>query len=262
MSDKKSWNKGYGKQELFQSGGSLSLLELDMVRLGAGESAAYEEQNKEYALILLGGVCSVTGDGLDYRAIGRRGNVFGGAATALYLPRNRRFVIAADTEVSIAVCKAPAAADFEPALIHPEDVIIKELGKDGWKRQAHFILDERIGANLLYVGEAYVGSGMWASYPPHKHDEDKMPAEGVLEEIYYYEFDRPQGFGLQRVYSRSRDLDKTYPVTGGDAVSIPRGYHPYVCAPGYQSYYLWIMAGKNRGFYMTTEEAHQWLIGP
>ena len=28
---------------------------------------------------------------------------------------------------------------------------------------------------------------------------------------------------------------------------------------GYKNYYLWIMAGKNRGFFMTTDEDHAWL---
>ncbi|NMB97808.1 MAG: 5-deoxy-glucuronate isomerase, partial [Clostridiaceae bacterium] len=114
-------------------------------------------------------------------------------------------------------------------------------------------------AKHLYIGEAFVGSGMWASYPPHKHDEDNMPVEGLLEEIYYYEFDKEAGFGIQKVYSKEGDIDETYTVKTGDIVEIPKGYHPFCCAPGYNSYYLWIMAGKNRGFYMTTEEKHKWL---
>ena len=86
-----------------------------------------------------------------------------------------------------------------------------------------------------------------------------MPAEGILEEIYYYEFDKPQGFGIQRVYDKQGAFDETYTVKSGDAVEIPKGYHPFCCAPGYDNYYLWIMAGKNRGFFMTTEEQHKWL---
>jgi 5-deoxy-glucuronate isomerase len=48
-------------------------------------------------------------------------------------------------------------------------------------------------------------------------------------------------------------------VKSGDFVEIPRGYHPFHAAPGYDNYYLWIMAGKNRGFFMTTDEDHLWL---
>ena len=260
MNFKKTWNMNAGASEIItKKNSSLFMLELDMICLTQGEVKEYSERNKEYSLIILGGNCDVTGDGFDYQNIGKRKNVFDGPATAVYIPRNKKFNITARTDVSMAVCKSPADADFEPALVPPEDVLIKDLGKDGWKRQAHFIIDERINANLQYIGEAYVNSGMWASYPPHKHDEDNMPVEGVLEEIYYYEFNKPEGFGIQKVYSKENGIDKTYTVKNGDIVEIPKGYHPFCCAPGYDSYYLWIMAGKNRGFYLTTEECHTWL---
>ena len=257
---KKTWNmqKDY-TQVITKENSSLGLLEVDMLRLQQGQSYSYAQADTEYALIILGGKCSVIGDGLDYKCIGRRKNVFDGTATALYIPRNRKFTVKADTDVRIAVSKSPSGIDTVPVLIAPEDVVVKNLGKDGWKRQAHFIVDERVNARHLYIGEAYVASGMWASYPPHKHDEDNMPVEGLLEEIYYYEFNRDAGFGIQRVYSKEGDIDETYAVRTGDLVEIPRGYHPFCCAPGYDSYYLWIMGGENRGFYMTTEEGHKWL---
>lgn len=260
MSFKKTWNMQNGCDEIItKENSSLGLLEVDMLKLPEGWNKAYAETDKEYSLIILGGKCSVEGDELDYKNIGRRKNVFDGAATALYIPRNRKFTISADTDVTIAVCKSPCDIGTEPVLVNPEDVIIRNLGKDGWKRRAHFIVDERIGAKHLYIGEAYVASGMWASYPPHKHDEDNMPVEGMLEEIYYYEFNKDTGFGIQRVYSKEGDINETYAVKTGDFVEIPKGYHPFCCAPGYDSYYLWIMAGKNRGFFMTTEEGHKWL---
>jgi 5-deoxy-glucuronate isomerase len=262
MNFKKTWNMQNGCDAVItKDNSSLSLLEVDMLKLSIGESKAYAEAGKEYSLIILGGKCTVQGDGFDYKGIGRRKNVFDGPATALYIPANRKFTVKADTDVSIAVCKSPSDMDAEPVLVNPGDVIIKDLGKDGWERQAHFIIDERINAKHIYIGEAYVASGMWASYPPHKHDEENMPTEASQEEIYYYEFGRDAGFGIQKVYSKEGDIDETYTVKTGDIVEIPRGYHPFCCAPGYNSYYLWIMAGKDRGFYMTTEEDHKWLVG-
>ena len=257
---KKTWHMQSGCDPIItKRNSSLDLLELDMLKLSKGGSKAYNEKDKEYSLIILGGNCSVTGDGFRYEKIGKRRNVFDGAATAVYLPGNRKFTVTAETDVSIAVCKSPGDKEAQPVLVKPEDVVIKDLGKDGWKRQAHFIIDERIPAKHLYIGESYVASGMWASYPPHKHDEDKMPAEAAQEEVYYFEFNKAAGFGIQRVYSREGDIDETYTVRTGDVVEIPRGYHPFCCAPGYDSYYLWIMGGETRGFYMTTEEGHQWL---
>ena len=260
MNYKKSWDGAYGRQAVItKENSSLQWIEADMLKLRPGESCGYDETGKEYALILLGGTCSVTGDGLCFKKIGKRNNVFDGPATALYIPRNRKFTVTAESELTVAVCKSPAEADFEPVLVNPEDVIIKDLGKPGWRRQAHFVVDERIAANLIYVGEAYVEGGQWASYPPHKHDEDHMPQEGILEEAYYFEYNKPTGFGIQKVYSAEGDIDETYTVKNGDFVEIPKGYHPCCCAPGYQNYYLWIMAGKNRGFFMSSDPDHAWL---
>ncbi|MDF2926910.1 MAG: iolB [Paenibacillaceae bacterium] len=260
VSYKKHWDGKRGCTPLVASGSSsLEMLEVDMLSLSAGEVHEGYEGDKETALVLLGGTASVTGKEFAYNGIGARKHVFDGAAAAVYIPRNREFRITAESDVRLALIKAPAERDTEPVLIRPEDVLVKELGKPGWQRQAHFILDERVDANRLYIGESFVPSGSWASYPPHKHDEDNMPAEGILEEIYYYEFDRPEGFGIQRLYSRQGDLDETFTVKTGDLVELPRGYHPFCCAPGYQNYYLWIMAGKNRGFYFTVDPDHQWL---
>lgn len=257
---KKTWNKENGKNALITfENSSLEMLEVDMLRLQPGDRKSYSENEKEYGLVILGGTCSVVGDGFSYENIGKRKDVFDGPATCVYIPGERKFTITGVTECAIAVCKSIAGEGFEPKLIRPEDVIIKHLGKNGWERDAHFILDERCPANLIYIGEAYVASGNWASYPPHKHDDDNMPVEGVQEEIYYYEFDKPSGFGIQRVYTKEGDIDETYTVKSGDIVEIPRGYHPFCCAPGYNNYYLWIMAGENRGFHMTTEEGHKWL---
>ena len=136
---------------------------------------------------------------------------------------------------------------------------ISHMKKDSFLRTAAFNLAENAEANLLYIGEFWVENGKWASFPPHKHDVDDMPAEGFLDEIYYYEFDRPQGFGVQMVYSADKDPDKAYKVMSGDFVEIPKGYHPFSVAPGYKNYCLWIMAGKHRGIFCTTEEKHKWI---
>lgn len=83
--------------------------------------------------------------------------------------------------------------------------------------------------------------------------------EGFLDGIYYFEFDKPQGFGVQMVYSKEGDINEAYKVKTGDFVEIPKGYHPFSVAPNYKNYCLWIMAGKNRGIFCTTEDCHKWI---
>lgn len=258
---KRTWTKKNGTSKIYSLEDSYcQKVEIDMIKLSEDESKTYREEDKEYALVILGGKCTVKGEGFAFEKAGKRKNVFDGAATCIYVPANMPFTIKADTDVLIAVSKSPSTKKGEPAIVNPEDVVIKNLGKPGWEREAHFILDERVDSEMLYIGEAYVKGGQWASYPPHKHDEDNMPKEAETEEIYYYEFKDPTGFGIQKVYTLEGDVDETYTVKSGDFVEIPRGYHPFHSAPGYDSYYLWIMAGKDRGFFMTTDPDHKHLV--
>ncbi len=158
---KKTWDMQNGCDAIItKENSSLDLLEVDMLKLSDGQRKDYDETGKEYALILLGGRCSVTGSGFNYKDIGKRNNVFDGPATALYIPCNRKFTVTAEGDVTLAVCKSPGNMDTEPVLVEPGDVTIKNLGKDGWQRQAHFIIDERINAKHLYIGEAFVPSAM------------------------------------------------------------------------------------------------------
>lgn len=257
---KRTWTKKTGKSEIFTKDDSFCQnVGIDMVKLEDGQIKTYSESDKEYGLVILGGKCSVAGNGFKYENIGDRKTVFDGNATGVYIPRNTEFTITGVGEVSIAVAKCPSNKDHKPVLIKPEDVIAKDLGKPGWQRHAMFVLDERIEADQIYIGECWIEGGQWSSYPPHKHDDDNMPQEAATEEIYYFEFDKPQGFGIQKVYTLEGDVDETYTVKSGDFVEIPRGYHPFHSAPGYKNYMLWIMAGKNRGFFMTTDPDHAWL---
>ncbi len=261
MNLKKTWTKNPGKSQIItKENSTCKNIEIDMLRLFDGMTKSYSEKDKEYGVLIMGGTCTVSGEGFCYENIGKRKNVFDGPATCVYVPANTPFTITGcGEEVTICVSKCPSTKASKPALVRPEDVVIKNLGKPGWEREAHFILDERVDANMVYIGEAYVKGGQWSSYPPHKHDDDNMPTEAETEEIYYYEFDKPNGFGIQKVYTLEGDVDETYTVKSGDFVEMQRGYHPFCAAPGYTNYYLWIMAGENRGFYMTIDPDHVWL---
>ena len=260
MQFKRHWGGQMGHTPIYRrEDAACQWIEIDMLKLAVGQSFDYDEMDKEYALILLGGTGSVTGSSFAFEEIGKRGDVFGGPATAVYVPRNRAFTVTAKTELTIAVCKSPAVKDFDPVLVKPEDVIVKDLGKPGWERQAHFIIDERLDANLLYIGEAFVEGGQWASYPPHKHDEDNMPAECIAEEIYYFLFDPRQGFAVQCLYTADGALDEAYRVKNDELVEFPYGYHTTVSTPGYQTYFLWLMAGDYQGFNRSNDPEHDWV---
>lgn len=81
-----------------------------------------------------------------------------------------------------------------------------------------------------------------------------------MEETYFYRFNPPQGFGIQKVYTSDGRIDETYTVRNNDTVAIAEGYHPLCGAPGYEMYYLWTMAGRvNRGLISAKDPQHGWV---
>lgn len=260
MSYKRTWNyKEDGLKVLFAKENSACQgLEIDALALRAGEYCEMSTEDKEFGITVLGGTCTVSGEGFAYENIGKRKDVFDGKAYAVYIPRRKTLKITAVTDMKAMIAKCPAAQDFEPVLITPDDVTVKYLGKPGFEREAHFLIDERIKANKIYIGENFIRGGQWSSFPGHKHDVNNMPAEGFAEEIYYYEYDKPNGYGIQQVYTADRSIDEAYAVRNGDIVEIPKGYHPCCVAPGYTGYLLWMMCCDNRGFYMTLDPEQAW----
>ncbi|MFQ5810197.1 MAG: 5-deoxy-glucuronate isomerase, partial [Armatimonadota bacterium] len=234
-----------------------------IARLQAGETHETRLSKAETAIVLLGGTCTVKCGDVTYERVGERPNVFAGRATAVYVPPGLPVEVIAATDAEIAVAATPATKEGEPQLVTPDEVCVRSVGRWNWRREVQDIIGENVPAERLLVGETYNPPGNWSSYPPHKHDEDNLPHEVKMEEVYHFRINPPNGFGIQRIYSAKHsadaELDETYTVRDGDTVAIPRGYHPVGAAPGYQLYYLWILSGANRIMRPNDDPEHAWV---
>jgi 5-deoxy-glucuronate isomerase len=137
--------------------------------------------------------------------------------------------------------------------------VVRARGRPGWQRQVHDVIADTVPAQRLLVGETFNAAGEWSSFPPHKHDGGD--GEPALEEVYYYRFDRPDGFGFQGLYEHA-GTERAVFLRHGAVVGIPRGYHPVCAAPGYRLYYLWALgpkAGTARALALHEDPAHRWL---
>jgi len=132
-------------------------------------------------------------------------------------------------------------------------------GEGNASRNIYHVIPPEFPAHRLLLVEVLTPPGHWSSYPPHKHDTDKPPAEVQLEEVYYHRQDGPKGFAFQRVYTDHRDLDETLTVQDGDLVLVPRGYHVVAQAYGYRGYYLNVLAGDRRSMAATDDAPHAWI---
>jgi 5-deoxy-glucuronate isomerase len=220
----------------------------------------------EACLVVLSGSCSVTvkaDEEITYSGVGQRDSVFTGAPDIIYLPRGAEYRLVAESdELHTAFVSSPARRDTAPARVDGSGLERAAVGADNWRRDAYFAVADNVDADRLLVGETFNEPGNWSSYPPHKHDETSA-VEAPYEEIYFYMVDPPQGFGVQRLYTAPDDpnpIDEVYVVESGDAVVIPRGYHPVAAAAGYRLYYLWALAGEERQFGQWSDDpTHSWI---
>lgn len=241
--------------------GEMKLSELGLIVLEDAQSFEANSGGFEVALIILGGKCAVSGDNFNFPCVGARKDVFDGKPYTVYIPRNTNYKITALGKVDIAWADSPSELDTPAYVITPEQVIECHIGKRTYERDAYLMLTEKFPSAHFYIGEAYVKDGRHASYPPHRHDFDNPPIEVDMEETYFFRFKPNQGYGIQKIYTDDRSLDVTYTVEENDTTLIPRGYHPVIGAPGYDMYYLWVMAGAvNRKFVSVIDPAHKWVL--
>jgi 5-deoxy-glucuronate isomerase len=238
-------------------------LGFDLYRLGAGESVSGETGTDEACLVLVSGKMRVLVDGRPLGTTPERASPFDGKPSAAYVPAGAGWTVEAEHPLEVAVCLAPGGKTARPAkLILPDMLTTEERGRGTNTRYATNIVSEHddVAENLLVV-EVITPGGHWSSYPPHKHDQDNLPHESRLEEVYYHRTKPSGGFAFQRVYTDDRSLDETMTVTDGDVSMVPRGYHPVGAAHGYDLYYLNVMAGPRRVWRIHNDPAHSWMLG-
>lgn len=230
-------------------------------QLEKGQKITEYTNSNEVCLVLLSGKVNVNTKNEQFANIGKRMSVFEKIRPfSVYVPNNDRYTVEALTDVEMAVCEAPGKGKHEARLIAPDDVKQSNRGNGNMTRQIHDILPESEPADSLLVVEVFTPAGNTSSYPPHKHDKDNLPNESYLEETYYHKLNPQQGYAFQRVYNDSRSLDEAIVVENNSVVLVPEGYHPFTSLPGYESYYLNVMAGPKRAWKFNNEKEHEWLF--
>jgi 5-deoxy-glucuronate isomerase len=230
------------------------LLSFHVERLAGAD--ARRTGGEESALVLLEGSCTVEVDGKRFE-LGPRAGVFRELPWTLYLPRDAEYRLEGEAELAFASC--PAERRLEPVLQRPDEVTVEVRGAGNATRQINNMIQPGFPAERILVVEVLTPAGNWSSYPPHKHDEDRPPAEVALEEIYYYKAPATEAFGLQRLYSPRHGIDETWTVRDGDLVLVPYGYHAFSAAPGYDFYYFNALAGEHHSMAASDDPALAWI---
>ena len=239
---------------------------LRIVELGPGGRRDVTSAGDELAVVPLSGSCVVECDGSRFELAGRE-HVFAAVSDFVYCPLDSEVVISSVDGGRFALPSARAQRRLKPAYGSAKEVPVEVRGAGQASRQINNFLEPSVfDADRLMVVEVLTPDGNWSSYPPHKHDEQR-PGEAQLEEIYYFEVGRVgrppgDGFAIHRTYTADGSIDLTATVNHGDAALVPRGFHgPCVAAPGYDLYYLNVLAGpgEQRTMAFSDDPAYAWV---
>jgi 5-deoxy-glucuronate isomerase len=215
-----------------------------------GEKATFQAIRDESAFLLLNGEVSFEWQGRTESAV--RHSVFDELPTALHVPAGTEVAISASSSAEVLIQKTDNARVFEPVFYPPPSVKNVFLAEDNMQGCAKRVLRDifnygNASDSNMVLGEDLHLPGRWSSYPPHHHPQP---------EVYYYRFDKPQGFGVTVVG------DEATVIRHNHVCVIPGGKcHPQAAAPGYAMYYVWMIRhlDGNPWTDRTDDPDHAWL---
>lgn len=227
------------------------LMDIDVLKLAKGAMEAAGSDCKETAVMLVKGEITVEWQG--NRAAMHRNSEFDESPWTLHVPKNVDVTITSNADDSIVLIQSTEnGRDFPAKLYRPEECRSDVFGEGEWNGTARRIVrtvfdyDNAPYSNMV-LGEVITWPGKWSSYPPHYHPQP---------EVYYYRFDRPQGFGMCLNGSKAYKItDNSYAaITGGDV-------HPQTSAPGYVMYYAWMIRHLENNPWRDriVDKDHEWL---
>jgi 5-deoxy-glucuronate isomerase len=224
----------------------LEYLHYGRIRLDARReisSVSFATDERETGLLCLQGACSVQVSAPDAAHRGTRPQrVDLGTYDALYVPSGSLVEVSTEGEVDLVECAADVTGDYPLQVVRHAEVsqtasLKFSTGGEASRRDLNIMIGTNVRAGRIVMGFTRSAPGNWTSWPPHEHAD-------MLEEAYVYFDMPPPAFGIQLVYATPEHPELVRVVRDGDAVLMPKGFHPNVAAPGHSINFVWMMAAR------------------
>jgi 5-deoxy-glucuronate isomerase len=221
-----------GKKVLSQINGinSVMMMNITVYKMNSGETLSFTLPDEEMAILLVEGDITFTYEGKEEKA--SRAGMFLPGPYALHVPKGVAVTVTSSKDSEIIVQSTENDNVFPSKYYRPEDCESFVSCDGKWENTAVrdvvtvFDYNNAPYSNMV-LGEVYARQGRWWSYIPHSHPQP---------EVYYYKFERPEGFGACFIG------DVAYTVKDGSCGCFPGGVnHPQVTAPGYPMYNVWMI---------------------
>jgi 5-deoxy-glucuronate isomerase len=221
---------------------------LRIISLEPGGSQRFDTDADEVIVLPLSGAVSVEVDDARCELDGRS-SVFDGPTDLAYVGAGKAVTLRSTAGGRFALCGARSRSTLPLRYLAASQVPVELRGAGQSSRQVrNFGTPDSLEAAKIIACEVITPAGNWSSYPAHKHDV-ASESESELEEIYYFEIaagpNGQPGFGFMRTSSSpDHDIEVLEEIHDRDTVLVPYGWHgPCVAAPGFDMYYLNVMAG-------------------
>ncbi len=222
--------KGYNKYAEIDGKNSDMLMDMGVYLFEDNEKVTFFEDNKETAFLVLLGEGKFFFDGKEEYF--KRNSLFEENPFVLHIPKGVKVEIQSINSLEVLIQKTKNDKIFDTVYYTPEIIEERILGDNVLNNTSRRVIRDVFNYDnapysKMVLGEVITLPGKWSSYPPHHHPQP---------EIYYYRFDRDNGFGTCYIG------DNAYKVENNSSANIEGGLtHPQNSAPGYAMYYAWLI---------------------
>lgn len=227
------------------------LQDIGIFKMKCDEIISLVDETQEMAILLLEGKMTLSWE--DNAVEVERTSVFDENPWCLHVSKGTEVTFVSKKDTEVLVQKTVNKNKFNAKLYTPDECTSVFAGEGVWNGTAERVIRTIFDySNAPYsnmvIGEVISYPGRWSSYPPHHHAQP---------EVYYYRFDKPQGFGCAMVG------DDAYRLGHNSVITIPGDLdHPQATAPGYAMYFCWMIRHleNNPWTDRVMEKEHEWLL--
>lgn len=228
------------------------MMNIHVYQMKAGDIREFYNTEEETAILLLNGEVEFSWESRSENA--RRVDPFEDGAYCLHVCKGIKIIVKALAPSEVLVQSTVNYREFPCNYYEPRDIKLDTFGQglcaDTAVRSVTTIFDYNTAPySNMVIGEIFNQQGHWSSYIPHSHEQP---------EVYYYRFDKPQGFGACFIG------DHAFKIKDGSFCAIPGGLtHPQVAAPGYRMTYVWMIRhfDGNPWNSRIDDHEHLWMVG-
>ena len=165
------------------------LMDIAVYELKNGEERTFAYSQNEMAVLLLTGEVTFFWEGKEES--GTRSSLIEEGPYCLHVCKGMSVKVSAKADSQILVQSTENETIFESVFYRPSDCTNDIFGEGLWenkmKRTVRTIFDySNAPYSNMVNGEVITHQGGWSSYTPHEHPQP---------EVYYYSYERPEGFG-------------------------------------------------------------------